>query len=203
VLWAREAFGIRAFVETGTNRAATTLWASEHFAKVITIEGAKPLYEAAVAAHGTKSNIRFLHGDSRALLEGVLRELDEPAILRLDAHWCGEGTFGIKAECPLLEEIAAVDRSAHDHVVLIDDARLFVAPPPQPHSARDWPDLLQVSAALLAAKRGRYAAITEDVIAVVSESRRDALVEYLRRDVHAAVAPASLRRRVLRRVLGR
>lgn len=180
VLWARDAFGIRAFVETGTNRAQTSVWASRHFANVVTIEGQESLYRAATAAHGHNANLEFLHGDSRALLGPALSKLAAPALLWLDAHWCGEDTFGPTAECPLLDELDRVNESPRDHVILIDDARLFVAPPPLPHSFEDWPGLLEIGSKLSQGPTPRYAVIFEDVIVAVPLGKRKALVDFVR-----------------------
>jgi len=199
-LWIRDAFGVRAFVETGTFRAGTAVWAREHFSKVVTIEGMEDLHRKAVAAHGHRG-IEFLHGDSRTLLGPALEKVNEPALVWLDAHWCGDGSFGPSAECPVLEEIAAVSRSPHDHFVLIDDARLFLAPPPAPHKHGDWPDMLQLSRALSEGAR-RYAILYDDVIVAVPEKAREGLVELSRREGAArAREQATLKRRIARRVL--
>jgi hypothetical protein len=208
VLWARDTLGARAFVETGTNKAETTVWASEHFQKVVTIEGQASLVAAATAHHGHRKNIRFLHGDSRTLLAPTLAELGEPAVLWLDAHWCGEGTFGPTSECPLLEELSAANHSRPDHVVLIDDARFFIGPPPPPHKQSDWPDLMQVTRALSEGQVPRYVVIHQDVIVAVPISAREGLVAFVHRARAAAaraevIASLSLPRRIARRVLNR
>jgi hypothetical protein len=186
-LWLKDALRLRAFVETGTNKAETTVWASEHFPKVVTIEGQASLYSAAVAKHTSRRNIKFINGDSRTQLGPALDELGEPAVLWLDAHWCGEGTFGPSSECPLLEELEAVNRSSPDHVVLVDDARFFTSPPRPPHKVGDWPDLLQIARALTEGKVPRYGLIYEDVIVAVPLAARDELVSF----VHRAEAPKS------------
>ena len=179
VLWARDTLGFKTFIETGTNKAETTLWAADHFSRVITIEGMRELYEAAASAHANRSNITFLHGDSGVSLVEILEKLDEPALIWLDAHWCGQGTFESTSECPLIAEIDAINRSKHEHMILVDDARLFVAPPPPPHKAADWPDLLEVAGSLRDG-HARYAVIYEDVIVAVPATGRVPLVEFIR-----------------------
>jgi hypothetical protein len=205
LLWVRNELGVRVFVETGTNRAETTVWASDHFDRVVTIEGQGELVTAARAKHGARSNIEFLHGDSRTALGPVVDALREPAALWLDAHWCGMGTFGPTSECPVLDELAAVNRSDIEHVVLIDDARFFTGPPPPPHKQSEWPDLMQITRALGEGKAPRYAALHEDVIVAVPLAARDGLNAFILGAQARAAAPAraSLPRRIARRVLNR
>ena len=109
------------------------------------------------------SGVEFLNGDSRQLLGPVLERLAEPAVLWLDARWRAEGTFGPTAGCPPLDELGCVNQARCDHVVLIDDARLFLAPSPAPHRYDQWPDLLHVASALAEGRFSRYAAVFEDV----------------------------------------
>jgi hypothetical protein len=213
VLWLKDEFKIKWFVETGTNKAGTAVWAADHFENVVTIEGSAELYAANVAAHGDRKNIEFLLGDTRTRLAETLARLKEPAILWLDAHWCGSETFGHSAECPLLDELATVNRFAMDHIVLIDDARLFIAPPPIEHQVDHWPHLMQVTAALGAWRQPRHALIHEDVIVGVSKERFAPIVEYVRKAMappppepvpqpeHQPYAPPH--RNPVRRLLGR
>ena len=123
----KETFGLSTFVETGTYKAGSTVWASNHFSRVVTIEGFEEYFRRAIAAHGHRQNVEFLFGDSRQKLPEVLRTLQEPAIFWLDAHWMGnkEISAGTDRECPLLDEIAYLMDSSIDHYILIDDARLF------------------------------------------------------------------------------
>lgn len=119
--------------------------------------------------------------DSRLELDGVMRSLDSPAIIWLDAHWNGPAPAGggEDDECPLLEEIRVVNRSPFQNVVLVDDARLFTSPPPPPHKPDQWPDLWAVLSALMAAP-DRYIAICEDVIIAVPIDAKEIVVRYCR-----------------------
>jgi hypothetical protein len=88
------------------------------------------------------------------------------ALFFLDAHWCvAEGTAGQHSQCPLLEEIGAIGALSPDSVILIDDARLFLAPPPPPHEVTQWPSFDQVDAALRAASTEHELMVVNDVIA--------------------------------------
>lgn len=167
------------FVETGTLRGATAAWAAEHFRRVWTVELSPELHRQARERHGSRPNIEFVLADSRVALPGIVGALDAPAVFWLDAHWSGRSTAGAEDECPLLGEIAAVDRARHPAYVLIDDARYFLSPPPSPHRPEQWPDLASVVAALVRA-RPRYIAVVEDVIVAVPLDARPAVLAYCR-----------------------
>jgi hypothetical protein len=177
VLRLGRAFDVPYFVETGTLRGATAAWASQHFRRVWTIEASARLHVEAQQRHASRRNVEFVLGDSRRALPRVLGELDGPAIFWLDAHWSGRATHGTDDQCPLIEEIAEIDASPHPAYLLIDDARLFLAPPPASHRVDQWPNIAQVLAALV---RGaaRYVVVTEDVIVAVPPEARAAVIAH-------------------------
>jgi hypothetical protein len=180
VTWLKGAFGVTAFVETGTNKAETTVWAAHEFERVYTIEAFEPLYHLATERYGGIYNIQFFLGDSRTILRQLMPSLTKPAIIWLDAHWCGEDTFGKGAECPVLEELAAINEAAVDHFVLIDDASFFVLPAMPPHDPDHWPNIREICAALAAHSSNRYVIIFEDVIVAVPEWAKPNIINYIR-----------------------
>ena len=170
-------FGITTFVETGTHKGKTAEWASGLFQKVITIEGSEKWYHATKERLAAVTNIEILFGHSAQLLPEVVRRLEAPAIFWLDAHWSGRQTAGAEDQCPLLSEIAAVQAAPPDHFVLIDDARLFLAPPEPPHNLDQWPEIAAVLAALSGPHR-KYTVVFEDAIIAVPECARALLQQY-------------------------
>ncbi|MGA3087506.1 MAG: hypothetical protein ABSD75_02765 [Terriglobales bacterium] len=180
VLWLRDTFRVNVFVETGTNRAETAVWASANFESVFTIEAYEPLYQRAIEALGERKNIQFLHGDSRTHIRSLLSVLAEPAIFWLDAHWCGEHTFGKSDECPVIGELELLNTSKVAHIVLIDDARLFLAPPPPPHESSHWPDITTICKLLSMHDTNRYVVVHDDVIIGVPDVAKSRLIEFIR-----------------------
>ncbi len=180
VLHLRDSFGIADFVETGTFLGDTAAWAAGQFARAVTIEAAATLHARAVARHGQLGNLRLVLGDSRAELPRLLAASPRPALLWLDGHWSDGETFGQGAECPLLEELRAVAAATVEHFVLIDDARLFVTPPPPPHDPAQWPTMVQICDTLRIGGRNPHIVLVDDVIISVPASARDALDAYLR-----------------------
>jgi hypothetical protein len=178
VLAIREQFKTDCFVETGTFQGATAVWAGKNFPTVVTIEASGQLHAQAVANFSHLKNIRFLLGNSPAVLRQIVPTLPPRTIFWLDAHWSGGATAGEENECPLLDEIRAIDGT--EAFMLIDDARLFLAPPPLPHKAEQWPDLASVLAALREKQPSRYIVVSEDVIIAVPAAAREFLIQYCR-----------------------
>jgi len=167
----RDQYHLRYFIETGTYKAGTTLWAAQNFEYVWTIEGWEEYYQRNINAHYDKTNITFMLGDSRIILPEVLRRIDEPALVWLDAHWLGNSILsaGTDGECPIQEEIAALVASGINHCILIDDARLFLGNLPSESDPRLWPSLDEIKSWL----PGYYVRVFEDVIiAVPQEGKR-------------------------------
>jgi hypothetical protein len=195
VLHLAEQYRVPYFVETGTFLGDTAAWAGRHFRRAFTIEAAEPIYRQAVARHAGAENVAFLLGDTRARLAEIVPTLDAPALFWLDAHWSGGQTAGAADECPLLDEIAIVDRMRADSFILIDDARLFLAPPPRPHRAEQWPDLAAVAAGLTE-RVDRYVVVLEDVIIAAPATLRQDLAGYFQ-DIATAQLEAAQRPRKL------
>lgn len=195
ILALQEQTGIDDFIETGAYRGDTTAWAAKHFARVTTIELSPELCAAAQERFRAQPTVCVRGGDSRTALGESLRSLAGPAVFWLDAHWSGAGTAGGATECPVLAEIAQINASAHEHFVLVDDARLFCAPPPRPHRADQWPDLATIVEALRQGGR-RHVALFEDVFIAVPNGERGFLSAFLQSQATAAwqAAPRGLGR---------
>ncbi len=178
MLQLKRKYTLEDFIETGTYRGGTALWAAAHFARVTTIEFSRALYEDMRAQHSGIHNINCIFGDSREALKTILPKLDRPAMLWLDSHWSGGRTYGEHDECPLLGEIEALTSSAQTHFLFIDDARLFASPPPRPHRIEQWPTIDRVLGALKSAGPGYYIVIIEDVIIAVPDYARALVAGY-------------------------
>ncbi len=164
--------GVKVFIETGTYKAQTSVWASKRFDIVYTVEASKKLYNEAVEQYGNIRNIKFMCGISKESLREIINEIDTQAVFWLDAHWSGVETFGSDDRCPLLDELGLITKEDVKHYILIDDARLFMCPPPMPHNIDAWPDISQIIIHLT--DTGYKIFIHEDVIiAVPKENGRD------------------------------
>lgn len=175
----RDRFGLTEFVETGTNMGETTAWAAEHFGRVFTSELATELHAKAKSRFADKPQVEVLLGESPAHIREIAPRLSRP-LFWLDAHWSGGDTAGVESECPLLDEIAAIAEAGLEcPILLIDDARLFLCPPPPPHKWEQWPDMEAVLAACRALGE-MYVTVADDVFIVVPKVFRRDMAKFLR-----------------------
>jgi hypothetical protein len=124
--WYAKWSGARVLVETGTFRGDTTEALRHHMDLVYTIEAAPELYKAALQRFTGAKNVRLLQGDSTVMIKTVLAELKQKAVFWLDAHWCGQPTYGEVLSAAIMGELEAIfAHSIKDHIIIIDDARYF------------------------------------------------------------------------------
>jgi hypothetical protein len=143
-LFIKDANKINHFVETGTFNGETTLWASRHFKEVDTIEFSEKIYYQTKEKFKAIGNINFILGDSRKALREIVSNASESILFWLDAHWCSGDSYGEEDQCPLIDELKIINSSSMDHFILIDDARLFMAPPPLPNLVKFYPGITEI-----------------------------------------------------------
>lgn len=163
----RDRYDLKVFIETGTHVGGTLFWASFFFEKVIGIEISRFYFEFAQRACKGVKNIILIRGDSRTELYRALALAESPALIWLDAHWSSDLEFfnkPAKGECPLLDELKALNADGRPHVILIDDARLF-----DPPFNEEWPDIGEIRALLQ--ELPRDIRIFEDVIIAEPKAR--------------------------------
>lgn len=142
--WLKEKMNLTTVVEGGTYKGGTAKNLSKEFINVYTIEKSDVMFEKAKQNIGSIQNITQLRGDTRDHLPSLISQNDN-ILFWLDAHWSGGDTYGEEDECPLLQELEIIFSSAmKNYAILIDDARLFLAPPPLPHKVKNWPGIKQV-----------------------------------------------------------
>lgn len=177
VLRLARALDIRCFVETGTHRAETASWAADHFERVITIELSPFMHAISARALEGRRNVELLQGDSRTHLARLAPTLP-PSIVWLDAHWSERSTAGEQDQCPAPGELAALHTCWERAFIIVDDAHLFLAPPPFSYEESQWPDLRE-TIAQLGQGEGRFVASFEDVLVSMPAEARPVVSEYL------------------------
>jgi hypothetical protein len=93
---------IQVFVETGTLYGHTIVEMKRHFPRCHSIELSPRLYVRALLKYGLKG-IRFHFGDSSKVLRKLAKQIDQPAVFFLDAHWSHGVTARGEKDVPLLD----------------------------------------------------------------------------------------------------
>lgn len=104
-------FNIKTVIETGTCLGYTTLWLSQHFDKIYTIELNKKYVDIARDKFLLHSNITSIHGNSEDIIRHI--RIEGNAMFFLDAHWGNN--------CPLLGELYSIHKLGIKPVIAIHD----------------------------------------------------------------------------------
>ncbi len=191
------AMALSVFFEGGTYKGETALRASRSIDKVFTVERSEFMFATAQSAIGDVKNIVMLKGDSRDHLQAVL-DANDNIIFWLDAHWSGGNTYGESDECPLLDELRIIFSNKKNYVILIDDARLFLAPPPKPHVLGQWPTIKAIVRIL---PEDWDVVVYEDVIYLLPGNVSLMFREFVQGDVTAKWREVSRRASLANRIL--
>ncbi len=176
----KSALPVSAFVETGTFEAMTTAFVAEHFPIVYTIELSETLHAAASKKLEHFENVTAILGESHTELRRLVEVLGGQSVVYwLDAHWCNsDGTAGKSFECPVLEEIRAIGKLNEESIILIDDARMFLAPPMKPHNSSHWPKLDKLVQELQNTSDVHEVVVANDVIIFYPKKVSDSIYDY-------------------------
>ena len=175
---------LEVFVETGTFEGDAIELSRRYFDVVHSIELSPEYYEHARLRFGHDPGVHLYLGDSGKKLAELRPVFNgKSALFWLDAHWCvAQDTGGEKSQCPLLDEIRGIGPLNDTSVIMIDDARLFASPPPQPHEISQWPRLDQVIDTLRSVGgKSHELKIFNDVIVFAPQKVHAALTEYMTR----------------------
>ena len=125
--------GISTLIETGTFRGDMVASSRRHFSRIISIELHPGLAADARTRFQGDEGVSILQGDSGAVLAEVVREINEPALFWLDAHYSGGITARGDEDTPILNELLTIlEHPIATHVILVDDAREFDGSGPYP-----------------------------------------------------------------------
>lgn len=151
-------YGYNTLIETGTYLGEMVNAQKNYFNKIISIELSLPLFEKAQQRFEGIDHIQILQGDSSLVLPLILKDTNEPVIFWLDGHYSGGITAKGKKECPIYEEIDAIFASSSlNHILLIDDARLFIG-------KRDYPTIDELYNYVQSKNRGYKIEVLDDII---------------------------------------
>jgi hypothetical protein len=122
-----KAFSLQILIETGTYQGDMVEAMKDAFNKIYSIELKRELYERATKRFDRNDHISIIHGDSGKVLREVLAKINEPCLFWLDGHYSAGITAKGELDTPINEELNHIlNHPVEGHVILIDDARLFV-----------------------------------------------------------------------------
>jgi hypothetical protein len=154
-------FNCKVFIETGTYLGDTVFSQKNNFDRIISIELAKKLYTWATTRFKNDSQIEIFNGNSGDLLHEIMPKISSRTLLWLDGHFSGGITARGKTESPIFNELDAVfENNALQHIILIDDARLFIG-------KRDYPTMEELNV-YVKAKSPSYSITTKNDIIILT-----------------------------------
>lgn len=156
---------LETFVETGSYEGDTLSSVAYLFNDIWTVESSQALFERLSGKYAGRKNFHLSWGDSPEFLASKRSLFKGHVLFWLDAHWCvADNVKSERSQCPLLRELEAISSLTEESVILIDDARLFLAPPPRPHNAYQWPSFQQILERLQALSPNHSLMVLNDVI---------------------------------------
>jgi glycosyltransferase involved in cell wall biosynthesis len=174
----QETLRFEVFVETGTGYGDTVAAVRPLFSEIHTIEQDESLHAAATRRFLGDAAVHVHLGDSGRVLPRIVPHLESRAVLYwLDAHATGEAPVD-GPECPLVAELAAISTLGERSVIVIDDARLFLAPPPAPRRPDAWPSLATVLTHLGCLSSAHEPIVIDDAFVFVPASVRGAVRDF-------------------------
>lgn len=122
------AIGGATWIETGTYMGTTTRFLSAMAPQVYTIEPGEKLFRRA-ARRFANTNVEVIQGVSEDVFPDLLPTLSGDVCFWLDGHYSAGKTFRGDKDCPVEDELAAIDHSLSRFgclSILIDDVRCFL-----------------------------------------------------------------------------
>ncbi|MBU4348411.1 FkbM family methyltransferase [Patescibacteria group bacterium] len=119
-------YKIKTFIETGTYKGIMLSAVKDIFEKLYSIELNATSFQNALIKFREDKQIKLLNGDSGKIMINVLKDINEPCLFWLDGHYSGKSTSKGEKNTPILQELKTIlNHKIKNHIILIDDARLF------------------------------------------------------------------------------
>lgn len=113
------------YIETGTYMGHGIKSILGNYDKIHSIELSKKWYNYNVEQFKNNLNVKIYHGDSKKILPNILKNINEPVTIFLDAHYSGGTTVNGEEETPLLFELEILRNREFDDIIIVDDCRLL------------------------------------------------------------------------------
>lgn len=179
----KEVLALNVFCETGSFKGDTINTLHPFFDRLVTIELSEPLWKEVSSRFSEITKVQAYLGNSSQILSEIIPTLKNESVLYwLDAHWCvADDTSGEQSQCPLLDEIHAIGSLNDTSAIIIDDARLFLAPPAEPHEVSQWPTIDAIVTALRHISPLHELMVVNDVIVFYPKAACHAVTGFARK----------------------
>ncbi len=156
-------FGCKILIETGTYLGDTVYSQRNNFEKIYSVELSNRFFREARRRFRDYPNIEIISGNSGDILPDLMMKIGARALMWLDGHFSGGMTARGEKESPVFRELTAVFNNNHQrHVMLIDDARLFIG-------QRDYPTMEELEGFIKNQNQGYSMNIDSDIIILTPE----------------------------------
>jgi hypothetical protein len=120
-------YELKTMIETGTYKGDMAYSMQPYFEKIYSIELGWDLYNKARERLSKYKNVQLIQGNSGELLPEIIKNINQPCLFWLDAHYSGGKTVKHDLETPIMQELTSIFEHPciNKHVILIDDARCF------------------------------------------------------------------------------
>lgn len=164
----KDRYGVKVLVETGTFIGDTVEYFKKTFEKVYSIELAEELARKAQKRFQNDSNVTIIQGDSAEVLSTLIPQVNEPILFWLDGHYSSEFFLGDeyiktgrgKKDTPVEEELKLIFKSPLRHIILIDDARLFLG-------INDYPSIAELRKLVKSHRSDYTLTVANDIIYIL------------------------------------
>jgi len=168
LLFYKNKYSLQTFVETGTFLGDTVDFFKDKFDKVYSIELSEELAQKATRRFTGDPNVKIIQGDSGIVLKELIASFSAPAMFWLDGHYSSEffvngeyiKTAKADKDTPIEKELSFLLHSSFQHVILIDDARLFTG-------LGDYPSLRTIRKMTRTAKHAYDCFVEKDIIHII------------------------------------
>ena len=168
-------FNLKVLVETGTFQGDTVEYFKDKLPQIFSIELSADFAENAKKRFSSSPNVTIIEGDSGEILNHLVIEINQPTIFWLDGHYSSEFYIGDKyfitakgkLNTPIISELTAILETDFSHVILIDDARLFVG-------RDDYPSIKQIRKFIQRTNNNYSLHIKDDIIYILPNASASA-----------------------------
>ncbi|MFM2394277.1 MAG: hypothetical protein RLZZ546_2259 [Bacteroidota bacterium] len=152
-------YNCKALVETGTYKGDMIFSQLNNFEELYSIELSEDFYNNAKIRFSKNLHVNLIQGDSGVELPKLTPQLTKKTLFWLDGHYCGGETAQSEVECPIYKELQAILDQNIEHMILIDDARMF-------NGTRDYPTLEELEKYVFEKFPGFQLKVENDVIVI-------------------------------------